>query len=118
MSIAMIFVAVYLLLFPALSELWHAAFHAVLLGASGGVVTVIFFTSYGKLFGRLHLGKIQGIAQIFTVLASASGPWLLAKTLESSGSYQPAFQMLAAIAILIALIAWSVSLPDPLKRTA
>ena len=113
MSMAMILVGAYLALFPTLQTTWHAVMHATLLGASGGVVTVIFFTSYGTLFGRPHLGKIQGVAQIFAVFASATGPWLLATVLESSGSYQPAFYGLLPIVLLMAVAAWLVKLPTP-----
>ena len=36
--------------------------YAVLMGISGGIVTVAFFTCWGKVFGRAHLGAIQGVA--------------------------------------------------------
>ena len=115
MSIAMIAVAAYLILFPYLQTPTDVLWHAMLLGASGGIVTVLFFTAYGKLFGRPNLGKIQGIAQVFTVLASATGPWCLAKVLEHTGHYQMAFWALAPITIAIAVAAWLVPLPAPLQ---
>ncbi len=113
MSIAMMLVGAYLWLFPVLQSEWQVVLHATLLGASGGVVTVIFFTSYGTLFGRPHLGKIQGVAQIFAVFASASGPWLLATVFESSGSYQPVFYGLLPVVLILAVAAWQVALPRP-----
>jgi len=40
-------------------------------GAVGGVITVVFFAVWNALYGRKHLGKIQGAAQMLTVFASA-----------------------------------------------
>ena len=84
-------VGVYLLAFPELKTSGQALTHAGLLGFSGGVVSVIFFTAWADIFGRLHLGKIQGAAQVFAVLASATGPWFIESVFSSAGSYAPAF---------------------------
>ena len=113
MSIAMAAVAAYLILFPFLQTPNHVLLHAMLLGAAGGIVTVLFFTAYGKLFGRPNLGKIQGVAQVFTVLASATGPWFLAQILEQTGHYHLAFLLLTPFTLVIALAAWWVPLPQP-----
>ena len=77
------------------------------------VVSVIFFTAWGNLFGRLHLGKIQGAAQVFAVLASATGPWFIAYVFDSMGTYHPAFYALAPIVLLVAIVAWFVPIPKP-----
>ena len=95
MTVAMLAVGVYLLAFPHLDTAWQVLGHAGLLGFSGGVVSVIFFTAWADIFGRLHLGKIQGAAQVFAVLASAIGPWFIADTFSSAGTYAPAFYALA-----------------------
>ncbi len=113
MSLAMALVALYLLSFPYLQTASQALAHAALLGFSGGVVVVIFFTSWGKVFGRPHLGKIQGAAQVFTVIASASGPWLLSYVFETTGSYDPAFYGLAPAILLVAIVGWFVRVPEP-----
>ncbi len=115
MSLAMLLVTLYLLLLPALANAAGAIVHAALLGLSGGVVVVIFFTAWGNVFGRLHLGKIQGAAQFFTVLASAAGPWLLATVFERTGSYNPAFYGLAPAILIIAIAGWIVRLPEAAK---
>ena len=73
---------------------------------------VLFFSVWGRVFGRLHLGRIQGIAQALTVVASAIGPLLLAWCLEWTGSYTAMFQILAAVVTASALAALIVSLPD------
>ena len=59
---------------------------AVMLGVSGGMVTVLFFAVWGQAYGQTHLGRIQGAAQMLTVLASAIGPLIFAKGFELTGS--------------------------------
>ena len=113
MTIAMLAVGVYLLAFPELKTSGQALTHAGLLGFSGGVVSVIFFTAWADIFGRLHLGKIQGAAQVFAVLASATGPLFIESVFSSAGTYAPAFYALAPAVLLIAVFAWFVYIPRP-----
>ncbi len=109
---AMVLVAMNLLFLPAVTNPAAAIVHAALLGLSGGVVVVIFFTAWGNVYGRGHLGKIQGAAQLLTVLSSAVGPWLLAAVFERTGSYSPAFYGLAPAILLVAIAGWLVRLPE------
>ena len=113
MTIAMLAVGVYLLAFPELKTPGQALTHAGLLGFSGGVVSVIFFTAWADIFGRLHLGKIQGAAQVFAVLASATGPWFIESVFSSAGSYAPAFYALAPAVLIVAVFAYFVNIPRP-----
>ena len=113
MTVAMLAVGVYLLAFPELKTPGQALTHAGLLGFSGGVVSVIFFTAWADIFGRLHLGKIQGAAQVFAVLASATGPWFIESIFSSAGSYAPAFYALAPAVLIVAVFAWFVNIPKP-----
>ncbi len=113
MTVAMLAVGVYLLAFPQLKTPGQTLIHAGLLGFSGGVVSVIFFTAWADIFGRLHLGKIQGAAQVFAVLASATGPWFIESIFSSAGSYTPAFYALAPAVLLVAIFAWFVNIPRP-----
>ena len=86
--------------------------YAVVMGLAGGFVMVIFFSFWGRAFGRAHLGRIQGAAQILTVLASAVGPLLLARCVEATGSYASAFYVLAGVVALLGLAAALVPLPS------
>ncbi len=113
MTVAMLAVGLYLLLFPQLKTPGQALTHAGLLGFSGGVVSVIFFTAWADIFGRLHLGKIQGAAQVFAVLASATGPWFIESVFSSAGSYAPAFYALAPAVLIVAVFAYFVNIPRP-----
>jgi MFS family permease len=91
-----------------LTELW---FFAVLMGLSGGVITVVFFAVWRRAFGSLHLGRIQGAAQMLTVLASAVGPLIFAQSASWTGSYFPALWLLAPCVVLLGITAFRVRLP-------
>ena len=92
------------------AQLWVIA---VLLGLSGGMVTVLFFAVWGHAFGQAHLGRIQGAAQMLTVLASAIGPLVFAKGFELTGSYTPALWVLAPCVLLAGVAALRLRLPAP-----
>jgi MFS family permease len=80
---------------PHLSSLTHVMTWAAAMGLGGGVMMVLFFSAWPQVFGRRHLGQIQGIAQALTVLASAIGPLLLAWCVSATGSYAAMFRILA-----------------------
>jgi MFS family permease len=85
--------------------------YAVVMGLAGGFVMVVFFSFWGRAYGRAHLGRIQGAAQILTVLASAVGPLLLAQCVAWTGSYAAAFHALAAVVAALAVAAATVTMP-------
>jgi MFS family permease len=115
-GIGMAVLAGSLVLLPRVEALPHVDAYAALMGIAGGIVTVVFFSVWGQTFGRSHLGRIQGFAQMLTVLASAVGPLLLAHTLEATGSYDSIFHLLAALVALLAVAAWLVPMPERLAR--
>ncbi len=86
---------------------------AAVMGLSGGFITVIFFAIWSRAFGRRHLGRIQGAAQMLTVLASAGGPLLFAHTQAWSGSYTPVLWSLVPGVLLLAFAAARMRLPEP-----
>jgi MFS family permease len=79
---------------------------------------VVFFSVWGRAFGRGHLGHIQGCAQMMTVFASALGPLLLAETFSSTGSYAAIFYALAAVVVVLGVACWFVALPRRVPRIA
>jgi MFS family permease len=85
--------------------------YAVVMGLAGGFVIVIFFSFWSRAFGRTHLGKIQGAAQAFTVVASAIGPLILAECVVQTGSYRAVFYLMAFIVVVLGISAWFVPLP-------
>lgn len=98
---------------PFVATLAHVMMWAAVMGVGGGLVMVLFFSVWGRLFGRMHLGRIQGVAQALTVVASAVGPLLFAWGVEWTGSYAVIFFVLAAVIAGAALAALVVSMPDP-----
>jgi MFS family permease len=108
-----------LLALPHVTTITHVMAQAVAMGTSGGFVMVVFFSFWGKAYGRTHLGRIQGVAQALTVFASAIGPLLLASCVETTGSYAAAFYVLAAALTLLLLAALIVRVPvgaEPASR--
>jgi MFS family permease len=94
----------------------HVMTYAVVMGLAGGFLMVIFFSFWGRAYGRAHLGRIQGAAQILTVLASAVGPLLLAQCVASTGSYAAAFYALAAVVVVLEAAAVIVPIPAGAER--
>lgn len=97
---------------PFVSTIAQVMAWATAMGLGGGLVMVLFFSVWGRVFGRMHLGRIQGVAQGLTVIASAVGPLLLAWCLEWTGSYAGMFQILSVVIAAVALSALLVSLPE------
>ncbi|HEV3119684.1 MAG TPA: MFS transporter [Gemmataceae bacterium] len=106
-----------LLAFPRLRTETHVFVQAAVMGMAGGVVTVVFFAVWSQAFGRAHLGKIQGVAQMLTVIASAAGPLVFAECKRLSGAYTLMFYSLAPLTAALGLCAWLVRLPHPAEAS-
>ena len=113
MAAAMLLLTGGLLVLPHVSREGHVVAWAAAMGLGGGFVMVVFFSVWGRVYGRTHLGRIQGAAQILTVLASAVGPLLLARCVAATGSYASAFYALAGVVAVLGLAAAVVPLPKP-----
>jgi MFS family permease len=111
LGVAMLIYAVGLAALPLLTTLAQLWIFAVLIGLSGGMVTVIFFAVWRRAFGAAHLGRIQGAAQMLTVLASALGPVIFAQSASRTGSYATALWGLAACVLLLGAAAFRTPLP-------
>jgi MFS family permease len=112
LTLAMALLAGALLSLPWLRAVWQVDIFAVVMGVAGGFVIVIFFSFWARTYGRAQLGRIQGAAQMLTVLASALGPLLLAKCHAWTGSYASVFYVVAAVVMLLGIAAWFVPLPQ------
>ena len=113
LAASLVILAAGLVALPLVTSIVHVMAWAAAMGLGGGMVMVLFFSVWGRVFGRRDLGRIQGAAQALTVLASAVGPLLLAWCLEATGSYAAMFNILAGIIAVVALAALVVSLPPP-----
>ena len=116
-SVALALLAIAMLMLTRLSSHLHVNVYVVINAIGGGVLTVMFFAAWPSLFGRSHLGKIQGLAQMATVLASAAGPVLFAHSKASFGSYNPTIYGLMIVSIIAAIASWFVPHPRrPVQR--
>ena len=114
-SVSMCLLGAALLGLPFVRSYAGLVTYATVMGCAGGMVTVLFFTVWAQLFGRSQLGKIQGVAQMLTVFASAVGPVILAAVKVRTGSYLSAMIGLGLTAAVMA-VAMSV-VPIPKKTT-
>lgn len=115
---ALVVLAISLALLPQVTQHWQLVLYAIGMGASGGVVTVVFFTVWGRLYGQANLGRIQGVAQMLTVFASAAGPQLMAEWHARTGSYVGLLYWLAAAVGVLCLAVAVTPLPQAKTATA
>ena len=116
MAIAMFVLAAGLAALPHLASQVAVMAWAAVMGLGGGLVMVLFFSVWPRVYGRRHLGQIQGIAQAMTVFASAIGPLMLAWCVDLTGSYASMFRILSGSILLVALASLVVELPRPVAR--
>jgi len=101
MAMSLFVLAAGLAALPHVSTHAQVLIWAIAMGLGGGLVMVLFFSVWPRVFGRRHLGRIQGAAQALTVLASAVGPLLLAWCVEWTGSYTMMFRVLAGVIAIV-----------------
>jgi len=111
LSIALLLLAASLLWLTQLSSYGDVVTYVMINAVAGGMLTVLFFSAWSQLYGQTHLGKIQGSAQMLTVIASAFGPLLFAQAKEWTGSYHLLLWGLAGVVLLTAIIAGLTPLP-------
>jgi len=111
MAAALFVLAAGLVALPHVTSLAQVMLWATGMGLGGGLVMVLFFAVWPRLYGRRQLGRVQGVAQAITVVASAVGPLLLAACVEATGSYAAAFRLLGSAIAAAAGLALLVRLP-------
>lgn len=84
-----------------LGQLWTLA---SIMGISAGIITVAFFAIWPEIFGKRHLGRIMGVAQTLTVLASAIGPLLLERGAAFTGSFSRSLLIAAPLSLLLGFL--------------
>jgi MFS family permease len=114
--VALFLLALALASLPHVTAVWHVYANAIAMGVVGGFIMVVFFAFWGKAYGRAHLGRIQGAAQLLTVLASAVGPLVLAQCVAWTGAYAAAFYGLALAVAALGGAGLVVALPPRLVR--
>jgi MFS family permease len=112
LSVSLLVLALGVAALPHVSSIVQVMVWATAMGLGGGLVMVLFFSVWPRVYGRRHLGRIQGAAQAMTVLASAVGPLLLAWCVELTGNYAAMFNILAAVIGLAAFSAFVTPMPS------
>jgi hypothetical protein len=112
-AVGLLLLAACLMWLPFIHATWQITLYGVGMGISGTITTVLFFTIWGQAYGRAHLGQIQAVAQMLTVLASAAGPKVMAETFHHYGSYAPAFRVLAGVVAVLGVWSVLVRVPSP-----
>ena len=98
---------------PFATQTWHVYVYGVGLGIASGAVALLFFAAWGQFYGHRDLSRIQSVAQMLTVFASAAGPLVQSAGKRYSGSYGNVFLALAAGVLVLALVAWFTPPPRP-----
>ena len=84
-------------------------------GTSGGLFSMLLVVIWPRFFGRKHLGKISSINMMTMTGASALGPWLFARCVELTGSYETAFQGCGVAALLLLVVTFTLKNPAATK---
>jgi len=100
------------------TQVWHAYAYGVGLGIASGAVALLFFATWGRLYGNRELGRIQGVAQMLTVFASAAGPVIFSASKRATTSYTFIFILLASFVFAMAIAAMFTPLPASKPRLA
>jgi MFS family permease len=111
MGFAMFFLAASLVMLPLAHSKAMVYGYALTIGIAGGIVMVIFFVCWGRVFGRRHLGAIQGAAQLLTVFGSAAGPIVLQLSVKRTGSSTPLLFGLSPLVAVLGFVCLLVPLP-------
>ena len=112
LAISLFVLSAGLVALPHVATILQVVAWATAMGLGGGLVMVLFFSVWPRVYGRRHLGRIQGAAQAMTVLASAVGPLLLAWCVEWTGSYADMFYLLGGVIAVTAVAAVMTRLPQ------
>jgi sugar phosphate permease len=105
-----------LALFPSIRSAMQLRLYGAVMGFVGGIVTVVHFSVWGQFFGRAEIGRIQGVAQVLTVLASAIGPACVAWFADQRHSHLPAYYGFALLTLIAAIFSFLMPLPIPKKE--
>jgi MFS family permease len=112
LGIALSLYALALGILPLMHSEGGVYLYAVIQGIGGGMMTVLFFAVWGHAFGTAQLGRIQGAAQMMTVIASACGPPVVELANLAGGSYEQILFVFAGIAATFAIVAPFIPVPN------
>jgi sugar phosphate permease len=105
LAAALLFTALATVLAQALVSVPVALLYGVLLGVAMGLFRTIIAVAWAHYFGRQFLGSISGAASTILVFGAALGPIPFALVRDGVGTYAPALNGLALLALLLAGVA-------------
>jgi sugar phosphate permease len=111
LGVALLALTVALALFPSIRSAIQLRLYGAVMGFVGGMVTVIHFSAWGQFFGRAEIGRIQGVAQALSVLASAIGPICVAWFADQERSHLPVYYVFAVMTSLASMLSFLMPLP-------
>jgi MFS family permease len=114
LALSLFFTGLVKFLFPFIETPAQVYAYTIVLAISGGGLSVLFFIAWADLFGKRDVGKIQGLAQMLSVFASAAGPVFFAYSKEWTNSYTFAFYMSGGLTVLFAVAA--CLMPTPAQK--
>lgn len=109
---AMFALALSLWALPHIRSPAEAYAFALVHGLAGGSLSVLFFAVWGYAFGTRELARIQGAAQMLTVVASAGGPLIVTSGQGADGSYTIVLTVLGGLAAACGAWAWWAPVPS------
>lgn len=116
-SIGMGLLAISLPLLPRVQDAWGIFAFSSIWGLACGIVSVAMNAIWCEIFGREHLGKIQGAVAVCHVLSSASGPKIMVWSQLQTGQYSVFFYVSAILAAALTLAVTLVPFPRPARAT-
>lgn len=111
LGIALLALTLALASFPSIRSAMQLRLYGAVMGFVGGIVTVVHFSVWGQFFGRSEIGRIQGVAQVLTVLASAIGPACVAWFADQRHSHLPAYYGFALLTLIAAIFSFLMPIP-------
>ena len=109
--------ALAMLLLAVASTLWLVTIAVALQGLSWGSRGPLTQALRAEYFGPASFGKIMGFSSLIVMLGMMAGPLLAGAIYDSTGSYSPAFALLAAAAALGSLCFVFATRPAQPSRT-
>lgn len=82
-------------------DLPTAVAYAVVFGVVNGVGLTYFAFMWPRFFGRKHLGSIQGVGQMITVVGASLGPLPLALAVDYLGDYDHTLRWMALVPLVL-----------------
>jgi MFS family permease len=116
LALSLFFTGLVKFLFPFIETPAQVYAYTIVLAISGGGLSVLFFIAWADLFGKREVGRIQGLAQMLSVFASAAGPVFFAYSKEWTDSYTLAFYVSGGLTVLFAGAACLMPLPAPAQK--